>query len=68
MGRMECKFCYSTDKSFKGAKYTVSGGTSKTLINLQSKKTYYFKIRAYRTVSGKKVYGPYSAVKSIKIK
>ncbi len=67
-GQNGVQVCYSTDKSFKGAKYTVSGGTSKTLINLQSKKTYYFKIRAYRTVSGKKVYGPYSAVKSIKIK
>ena len=67
-GQNGVQVSYSTDKSFKGAKYTVSGGTSKTLINLQSKKTYYFKIRAYRTVSGKKVYGPYSAVKSIKIK
>lgn len=67
-GQNGVQVCYSTDKSFKGAKYAVSGGTSKTLINLRSKKTYYFKIRAYRTVSGKKVYGPYSAVKSIKIK
>ena len=67
-GQNGVQVCYSTDKSFKGAKYAVSGGTSKTLINLRSKKTYYFKIRAYRTVNGKKVYGPYSAVKSIKIK
>lgn len=31
-------------------------------------KTYYYKIRAYRIVNGKRVYGPYSAVKSVKIR
>lgn len=31
-------------------------------------KTYYYKIRAYKVVKGKKVYGPYSAVKAVKIK
>lgn len=31
-------------------------------------KTYYYKVRAYKTVDGKKVYGAYSSVKKIKIK
>lgn len=35
---------------------------------LKKGKTYYYKIRAYRLVSGKKVYGSYSAVKKIKVK
>lgn len=30
---------------------------------LKAKKTYYYKIRAYKTVSGKKVYGAFSGVK-----
>lgn len=35
---------------------------------LKAKKTYYVKMRAYRTVKGKKVYGAWSGIKSIKIK
>ena len=35
---------------------------------LKSKKIYYFRIRAYRKVGGKTYYGPYSAVKKVKIK
>lgn len=39
---------------------------SYTNTNLVSGKTYYYKVRAYRNVNGKVVYGPYSAVKSKK--
>ena len=35
---------------------------------LTSKKTYYYKVRAYRVVNGKKVYSGYSKVKGVKIK
>lgn len=58
----------------KGGKYTkiktITKGstTSYTKTNLTKKKTYYFKIRTYRTVDGKKVYSSYSSIKSIKIK
>lgn len=35
---------------------------------LTSGKTYYFKVRAYRTVDGKNIYGNYSTIKSIRVK
>ncbi len=35
---------------------------------LTSKKTYYFKVRAYKKVDGKTIYGAWSSVMSIKIK
>ena len=38
--------------------------TSYTNKNLKSKKKYYYKVRAYKTVNGKKVYSSYSSVKS----
>lgn len=49
---------------------TVTKGSTKTYTNsnLTKGKTYYYKIRAYRTVNGKKVYGSYSAVVSAKVK
>lgn len=62
---------YSTSKDMKSAKKaTVSkGSTAKTTIKSLTKgKTYYFKVRAYKTIDSKKVYGAWSAVKSVKIK
>jgi hypothetical protein len=48
--------------------YTAISGSTVVCKNtsLTTGKTYYYKIRAYRTVSGKKVYSSYSAVKSAK--
>lgn len=43
-------------------------GTSYTNKSLTKGKTYYFKVRAYRNVNGKKVYGPYSSIKSANVK
>lgn len=68
---------YSTDKNFKKNVITkkVSGSntTTKKLTNLKKGKTYYVRVRAYKTVKvngkEKKLYGSYSAVKkSEKIK
>lgn len=42
--------------------------TSKTFTKLTKGKKYYAKVRAYKTISGKKVYGAYSAVKSKTVK
>jgi len=64
---------YSTSKKFtkKSTKTTVikKQSTKKTTLNkLKNKKKYYVKIRAYKTVSGKKIYGAYSSVKNVKTK
>lgn len=50
--------------------YTVTSykTVSKTISKLTSKKYYYVKVRAYKTISGVKCYGAYSSVKKIKVK
>lgn len=59
---------FSTKKS-KGYKKAYSGTKlSYTKKSLKKGKIYYFKVRAYRTVNGKKLYGSYSSPKSVKIK
>ncbi len=65
---------YQTDKKANGKAYgyqkiaTVKGGvTTYTSYNL-SKKTYYYKIRAYKVVSGQKIYSDYSNVRGVTIK
>lgn len=58
----------------KNGKYTrvaiIKKGstTSYTKTDLKGKKTYYFMVRAYKTVSGKKVYSSYSSKKSVAVK
>ncbi len=62
---------YSTDKNFGTYEtVTVKGAdsVSKTIKSLKSGKTYYFKIRAYKSVDGVKYYGSFSTVKSVKVK
>lgn len=56
----------------KDGKYTAIGSTAKnsavTFLDKKAvtSKTYYYKVRAYRNVSGKKVYGSYSATEKAK--
>ncbi len=64
---------YSTSKKFtKKTTKTVTiekAKTKKTTIKKLIKgKKYYVKVRAYKTVSGKKVYGAWSSVKNVKVK
>ena len=66
---------YSTDKKFKKNNKTVTAkksSTSATVKKLKSKKTYYVRIRTYKTVkiNGKstKVYSSWSKFKSVKTK
>ncbi len=62
---------YSTSKKFKNSKtVTVSkAATTKTVLKkLSAKKTYYVRIRTYKTVNGKKYYSAWSSAKSKKTK
>ena len=58
----------------KNGKYaavkTINKGKKVTFTNknLKKGKTYYYKIKAYKKVNGKKALGQFSAVKSVKIK
>lgn len=45
--------------------YKTTTGTYK-LVSATKGKTYYYKIRAYKTVNGSKIYGPWSNVKAYK--
>ncbi len=47
------------------ATFATTTGTSK-LINADKGKTYYYKVRAYKTVNGTKIFGPWSAAKKFK--
>lgn len=62
----------ATNKSFRANKkskvISKNKTTSCTFKNLKSKKTYYVKVRSYKSVKGGVVYGPYSSVKKIKVK
>ena len=63
---------YATDKSFKKNVKTVTVSsnktTSKKVSKLKAKKTYYVKIRTYKTVNGTRYYSGWSAAKQVKTK
>lgn len=51
---------------FSKIKEITKAGTLKyTKSGLTKRKTYYFKIRAFKTVNGKKVFGTYSTIKTV---
>ncbi|WP_028510368.1 leucine-rich repeat protein [Ruminococcus sp. NK3A76] len=64
------EIAYSTTAKFTKAttKTVAVKGTSKTIGKLKKGKTYYVKVRTYKTVSGTKYYSGYSAAKKIKVK
>lgn len=62
---------YSTSKKFTSAKVkTISSykSTKTTIKRLSAKKTYYVRVRTYKTVSGKKYYSAWSTYKYTKTK
>lgn len=62
---------YATNSKFKSA-VTKTIKSNKTLsykaTKLSSKKKYYVRVRSYKVVNGKRVYGAWSAAKSVKTK
>ena len=59
---------YGLKSNFKGAKAKVSKKATITLKKLKKKKTYYVRVRAFKTVDGVKVYGSWSKKAKLKIK
>lgn len=64
---------YSTSKKFtkkttKTKTYNSNKSFTKTISKLKSKKKYYVRVRAYKTVNGKRIYSSWSKVKSITTK
>ena len=59
---------YSTKKNMTVAKTVTSGALSKKITKLKSGKRYYFKVRAYKSADGSRIYGGWSSVKSVKVK
>lgn len=64
----------STAKSFGGKGVSTAifaydpSTTTRTINSFTSGKTYYFRMRTYKTISGTKYYSGWSAVKSVKVK
>jgi len=63
---------YSTSSSFssgvKTVKITSASTLKKVVSGLTKGKTYYFRVRSYKTVSGKTYYSSWSVKKSVKAK
>ena len=62
------QIAYATNKKFRKKKLFTSKKMTVTIRKLKKKKTYYFKVRAYSSVNGKRKYGKWSNVKKIKIR
>lgn len=61
---------YSKKSSFKNKKTKTIKSSSKgkiTLKKLKKGKTYYIRVRSYKTVAGKKTYSSWSYVRSVRI-
>ncbi|MCH5268655.1 MAG: leucine-rich repeat domain-containing protein [Lachnospiraceae bacterium] len=63
---------YAKNSKFKSGKKSVTitkkSTTSKKISKLTKKKKYYVRIRAYKTIDGKKYYGSWSKAKKVKCK
>ncbi len=55
-------------KGFKNVNYLDVNVTSYDEVDLKSGKSFYYRVRAYRIVDGKTIFGPWSSVKKVKVK
>ena len=64
----EVRYSLKKDMS-KGKKAAISkkGTVKKVIKNLKAGKTYYFQVRTYKTVGGKKYYSAWSGQKKVKV-
>ncbi len=62
---------YSTSSTFKSGNKAVTvsraSNTGNTISGITKGKTYYVRVRAYKTIDGNKVFGAWSVIKSVKI-
>ncbi|MGN0531650.1 MAG: S8 family serine peptidase [Eubacterium sp.] len=54
--------------SSKAVSVTPNTTVSKTVTKLYRHKTYYVRVRSYKTVDGKRIYGSWSTIKKVKVK
>lgn len=60
---------YALNKKFTKSKKTINTLPASVILKkLKSKKTYYVRVRAYKKINGKKLYGAWSSVKGCKVK
>jgi fibronectin type 3 domain-containing protein len=64
-GRTKYELWRSTSKSGPFTRLKITSYTYYTNTSIKTGTTYYYRVRAYRLVSGKKVYGAYSKIASI---
>lgn len=60
----QISYSLKKNKNFR----TVNAGKKYKIKNLKSKKSYYIKVRAYKTVQGKKIYSQYSRLIKVRVK
>lgn len=59
---------YSTKRNMDSAKVKKTKKTSFVISNLKSKKTYYVRVRAYKTLDGVKYFSKWTTIQAVKIK
>ena len=59
---------YATNSKFKSAKSVRTKNTSYILKSIKRNTTCYVKVRAYKTIDGKRAYGAYSSASKVKVK
>lgn len=59
---------YSVSKKFSKAKTVSTSSLTRTLSGVKKGASYYVRVRAYKKISGKMYYSPWSSVKNVKVR